>query len=78
VSVARRPSTLCRPSTYARCQRSLTLRYHSSVLDRRSLLKRLSAAPLTASALQGAIPPGKVKIANFEIHKVSVRWRDLT
>jgi L-alanine-DL-glutamate epimerase-like enolase superfamily enzyme len=46
------------------------LRYDAGVLNRRSLLKSLAALPL-ASAL------GKVKITGFEIHKVSVRWRDL-
>jgi galactonate dehydratase len=40
-------------------------------VNRRSLLKGLAALPL-ASAL-----PGKIKITGFDIHKVSVRWRDL-
>jgi L-alanine-DL-glutamate epimerase-like enolase superfamily enzyme len=46
------------------------LRYDAGVMNRRSLLKSLAALPV-ASAL------GKVKITGFEIHKVSVRWRDL-
>jgi galactonate dehydratase len=41
------------------------------------LLKGLAALPLSASVLRGAVPLGKVKITGFEIHKVSVRWRDL-
>lgn len=42
------------------------------------MLKSLAAAPLTASVVRAAAaPPGKVKITGFDIHKVSVRWRDL-
>jgi galactonate dehydratase len=53
-------------------------RYNARVLNRRSILKSLAATPLAASALRGAAqPPGKVKITGFDIHKVSVRWRDL-
>jgi galactonate dehydratase len=40
-------------------------------VKRRSLLKGLAAMPLAAAL------PGKIKITGFEIHKVSVRWRDL-
>jgi galactonate dehydratase len=40
-------------------------------VNRRSLLKGLAALPLAAAL------PGKIKITGFEIHKVSVRWRDL-
>lgn len=40
---------------------------------RRSVLGSLALSPL----LLRAQPPGKVKITGFEIHKVSVRWRDL-
>jgi galactonate dehydratase len=46
----------------------------NSGLNRRQLLGSLLAAPLT---LRAANPPGKVKITGFDIHKVSVRWRDL-
>ena len=45
-------------------------------MNRRSLIKCLAAVPL-ASAFQRAAPLGKVKITGFDIHKVSVRWRDL-
>jgi hypothetical protein len=45
-------------------------------VNRRALIKGLAAVPL-ASAFQAAAPLGKVKITGFEIHKVSVRWRDL-
>jgi L-alanine-DL-glutamate epimerase-like enolase superfamily enzyme len=45
-------------------------------VNRRALIKSLAAVPL-ASAFQAAAPLGKVKITGFEIHKVSVRWRDL-
>src|SRR4051794_20747781 len=47
------------------------------MLNRRSLLRSLAAAPVCASASRAATPLGKVKITGFEIHKVSVRWRDL-
>jgi galactonate dehydratase len=47
------------------------------MLNRRSLLRSLAALPLSACASRAAIPPGKVKITGFDIHKVSVRWRDL-
>jgi galactonate dehydratase len=43
------------------------------VLTRRSVFGSLAASPL----LLAADPLGKVKITRFEIHKVSVRWRDL-
>ena len=43
------------------------------MLTRRSLLGTLAAAPFA----RAATPLGKVKITGFEIHKVSVRWRDL-
>jgi galactonate dehydratase len=43
------------------------------VLTRRSVLGSLAASPL----LLATDPLGKVKITRFEIHKVSVRWRDL-
>lgn len=45
-------------------------------MNRRSFLTSLAAVPL-ASAFQPAAPLGKVKITGFDIHKVSVRWRDL-
>jgi galactonate dehydratase len=45
-------------------------------VNRRSLFKGLAALPLAAK-LQLAVPLGKVKITGFDIHKVSVRWRDL-
>jgi galactonate dehydratase len=45
-------------------------------VNRRSLFKGLAALPLAAK-LQLADPLGKVKITGFDIHKVSVRWRDL-
>lgn len=45
-------------------------------MNRRSLFKGLAALPLAAK-LQLAAPLGKVKITGFDIHKVSVRWRDL-
>jgi galactonate dehydratase len=45
-------------------------------VNRRSFVKRLASVPL-ASAFQGTAPLGKVKITGFDIHKVSVRWRDL-
>jgi galactonate dehydratase len=45
-------------------------------VNRRSLFKGLAALPLAAK-LQWAAPLGKVKITGFDIHKVSVRWRDL-
>jgi galactonate dehydratase len=45
-------------------------------VDRRSFLRHLAAVPL-ARAFPSAPPLGKVKITGFEIHKVSVRWRDL-
>ncbi|HTZ57250.1 MAG TPA: hypothetical protein VMB49_04100, partial [Acidobacteriaceae bacterium] len=50
------------------------------MLNRRSLLKLLAAAPVaSAFPMRGQIPAplGKVKITRFDIHKVSVRWRDL-
>ena len=40
---------------------------------RRDLLKSV-ALPLLAGA---QTPPGKVHITGFNIHKVSLRWRDL-
>jgi galactonate dehydratase len=43
------------------------------VLNRRSVLKLPLAAPL----LRAGEPADKIKITGFEIHKVSVRWRDL-
>jgi galactonate dehydratase len=43
------------------------------VFTRRSLLGSLAASPL----LLAADPLGQIKITGFEIHKVSVRWRDL-
>ncbi|MDE3197179.1 MAG: mandelate racemase/muconate lactonizing enzyme family protein [Acidobacteriota bacterium] len=46
------------------------------MLNRRSLLKGMAAAPLLARAAP-AQPVGRVKITGFDIHKVSVRWRDL-
>jgi L-alanine-DL-glutamate epimerase-like enolase superfamily enzyme len=45
-------------------------------VNRRALIKSIAAVPL-ASAFAWASPLGKVKITGFEIHKVSVRWRDL-
>ena len=45
------------------------------MLNRRSLIKSL-VPPLFAGALR-AQAPGKVRITGFEIHKVSLRWRDL-
>jgi galactonate dehydratase len=45
-------------------------------MNRRALLKGLAAAPFAVRA-HAADAPGKVKITGFEIHKVSVRWRDL-
>ena len=51
---------------------------------RRSFLKTIAAAPLNAmtaapAAALGYSAPiaGKVKITGFDIHKVTVRWRDL-
>jgi galactonate dehydratase len=52
------------------------VRYDPRVLNRRSFLKSLAAVPLSASILRAA-SLGKVKITGFDIHKVSVRWRDL-
>ncbi|HVW86870.1 MAG TPA: mandelate racemase/muconate lactonizing enzyme family protein [Bryobacteraceae bacterium] len=43
------------------------------MLSRRSVLSLAAAVPLRAFAA----PTGKVRITGFEIHKVSVRWRDL-
>ena len=45
-------------------------------LSRRRLLQGLGAAALVPSARVVAAP-GKIKITGFEVHKVSVRWRDL-
>ena len=45
-------------------------------MNRRSFIKRLATVPL-ASAFRAAAPLGKIKITGFDIHKVSVRWRDL-
>ena len=42
-------------------------------LNRRSFL----TIPLALPTLRAAEPVGKVKITGFDIHKVSVRWRDL-
>ena len=49
------------------------------MFNRRSLLKGLAAVPLSASVMRAAVPPplGKIKITGFDIHKVTVRWRDL-
>jgi len=47
-------------------------------LNRRKLLTLPFAGPLLgAPLLRAADPLGKIKITGFEIHKVSVRWRDL-
>ena len=46
-------------------------------VNRRTLLKGLALLPLSSSELRGAAPLGKIKITGFDIHKVSVRWRDL-
>jgi hypothetical protein len=54
----------CRPVSYDSAQRTDDL---SSGL----------AAVLLATAFPSAAPLGKVKITGFDIHKVSVRWRDL-
>jgi galactonate dehydratase len=56
------------------CRRRCGISFRT--VNRRSFIKRLAAVPL-ASAFQGAAPLGKVKITGFDIHKVSVRWRDL-
>jgi len=45
-------------------------------VDRRSFIRHLAAVPL-ATAFPLVAPLGKVKITGFDIHKVSVRWRDL-
>jgi galactonate dehydratase len=44
-------------------------------LSRRSLLQGLAASALVPCVR--AASPGKIKITGFEVHKVSVRWRDL-
>jgi galactonate dehydratase len=42
------------------------------------LLKLLAAAPVAAALpLRAQNPLGKMKITGFDIHKVSVRWRDM-
>ena len=46
------------------------------MLNRRSLLRTLATAPLITSTSRAA-PEGNIKITGFDIHKVSVRWRDL-
>jgi galactonate dehydratase len=46
------------------------------VLNRRSFAKA-AAFPLLAPLARPQMPVGKVKITGFEIHKVSLRWRDL-
>jgi galactonate dehydratase len=50
------------------------------MLNRRTAIKMFAAAPLAIPfrvAAQDLRPPGKVKITGFDIHKVSLRWRDL-
>lgn len=45
---------------------------------RRSFLKSLAAIPAARmSGYSFPVAPGKVKITGFDIHKVTVRWRDL-
>src|SRR6185437_8994974 len=50
------------------------------VYDSGVITRRIFAASLVAPALSnslGAAPVGKVRITGFDIHRVSVRWRDL-
>ena len=50
------------------------------MFNRRSLIKSLVPPLFTGALFPGAMPaqaPGKVRITGFEIHKVSLRWRDL-
>jgi galactonate dehydratase len=52
--------------------------YDAGVLNRRSFVRLLAAAPLaSACSLRAQAPLGKMKITGFDIHKVSIRWRDL-
>ncbi len=48
-----------------------------SGLTRRACLSRLGGGLACLPALAAPAPLGKVKITGFEIHKVTLRWRDL-
>ena len=46
-------------------------------LTRRHCLSRIAGGLASLPLLAAGPPPGRIKITGFEIHKVTLRWRDL-
>jgi hypothetical protein len=56
--------------------RSMKLMRTEKLLTRRACLSRLAGGAACLPAM-AATSTGRVKITGFDIHKVSLRWRDL-